>query len=159
MPKKNENKNLTLTAIAKSYSDEAEAWKFMESVTWPNGRICPHCGVIGTQYYLEPKEHRKTTTGKKSYRRVWKCADCRETFSVLVGTIFEDSKIPLSKWLIAVHEISGDKNGISSCELGRKLDITQKSAWFMAHRIREAMTLPPLSDKLKNKVEADETYF
>jgi len=156
MPKKNENKNLTLTAIAKSYSDEAEAWKFMESVTWPNGPVCQKCGVIGTAYLLGDQ---KTSTGKKSYRRLWKCADCRETFSVLVNTIFEDSKIPLSKWLIAVHEISGDKNGISSCELARKLDITQKSAWFMAHRIREAMTLPPLSDKLKGTVEADETYF
>lgn len=160
MPKKNENKNLTLTAIAKSYSDEAEAWKFMESVCWPNGPVCPHCGSINHAYFLEPESGSRTTkTGKVSYRRLWKCADCRQPFSVLVGSLFEDSKIPLSKWLIAVHEISADKNGISSCELGRKLDITQKSAWFMAHRIREAMTLPALSGKLKGIVEADETYF
>ena len=73
------------------------------------------------------------------YRRIWKCADCREQFSVLVGTIFEDSKIPLSKWLLAIHLLCQGKNGVSAHELHRTLGITYKSAWFMTHRIRYAM--------------------
>jgi transposase-like protein len=160
MPKKIERKTLTLSAIAKQFSDEEEAYKYVEQIRWANGIVCPHCGSVNKAYYLEPKEgQRKTRTGKKTYRRVWKCAECHEQFSVLVGTIFEDSKIPLSKWLLAVHEICADKNGVSSMELARKLDITQKSAWFMAHRIRYALDRSPLSDMLKGTVEADETYM
>jgi len=112
--------------------------------------------------------YRKTRTGRTTYRRVWKCADCRQQFSVLVGTIFEDSKIPLSKWLIAIHMLCQGKNGVSAHELHRTLDITYKSAWFMAHRIRYAMAHPPLvdqlaavadEDKLDGIVEAHETYI
>jgi transposase-like protein len=160
MPKKKEKKTLDLVKLARLYSDEVEAYKFLESIRWPDGAICPHCGVVGQAHYMAPNEGntRKTTHGGKSYRRVWRCEACREQFSATVGTIFEGSKIPLSKWLLAIHEISADKNGVSSHELGRKLDITQKSAWFMAHRIREAIaaTAPQY---LTGIVEADETYF
>jgi len=160
MPKKIEKKTLTLDKIAKLYSDEEAAYKHFESIRWPNGPICPHCGVIDSAYYLEPKEgHRVTSTGKISYRRLWKCAECREPFSVLVGTIFEGSKIALAKWLLAFHEVCADKNGISSHELGRKLDITQKSAWFMLHRIRYCLARNGNLDKMTGTVEADETYF
>jgi transposase-like protein len=160
MPKKIERKTLTLSAIAKQFSDEEEAYKYVEQIRWANGIVCPHCGSVNKAYYLEPKEgQRKTRMGKKTYRRVWKCAECHEQFSVLVGTIFEDSKIPLSKWLLAINEMCADKNGVSSLGLARKLGITQKSAWFMGHRIRYAMTRAPLSDKLQGTVEADETYF
>lgn len=160
MPKKIERKTLTLSKIAKMYSDEEAAYLYLESIRWANGVVCPHCGAIDKAYCLEPQNGtRVTRTGKKSYHRVWKCGECREQFSVLVGTIFEDSKIALSKWLLAFHEMSADKNGISSHELARKLDITQKSAWHLAHRIRYAIARPPLSDKLQGTVEADETYF
>jgi len=160
MPKKIERTTLTLSAIAKQFSDEEEAYKYVEQIRWANGIVCPHCGSVNKAYYLEPKEgQRKTRIGKKTYRRVWKCAECHKQFSVLVGTIFEDSKISLSKWLLAIHEICADKNGVSSMELARKLDITQKSAWFMAHRIRYALDRFPLSDMLKTTVEADETYI
>lgn len=160
MPKKNENNTLTISKIAKTLSDEAAAWDFVEKMRWSNGVVCPHCGAIDNAYFLEPQSgERITSTGKKSYRRVWKCGACREQFSVLVGTIFEDSKIPLSKWLLAIHEMCADKNGISSCELARKLDITQKSAWHLGHRIRYAMQRAPLVEKLKGTIEADETYF
>jgi transposase-like protein len=149
-----------ISELAKHFSDEAEAWKLIERIRWPNGPICPHCGVIGTAYYLEPKNgNRKTRTGKESYRRVWKCADCRKQFSVLVGTIFEDSRIPLSKWLLAIHMLCAGKNGVAALELQRTLGVTYKSAWFMAHRIRYAMARPPLVDKLQGIVEADETYI
>ncbi len=160
MPKKIERKTLTLSAIAKQFSDEEEAYKYVEKTRWVNGVVCPHCGSIDHAHYLEPQNGtRMTRTGRKTYRRVWKCADCHEQFSVLVGTIFEDSKIPLSKWLLAVQEITSDKNGVSSMELSRKLGVTQKSAWFMAHRIRYAQNGFPLSEMLKGTVEADETYI
>ena len=85
-------------------------------------RSAPHCGIVGTAYFLAPKDGTRTTsTGKASYRRVWKCADCRQQFSVLVGTIFEDSKVPLSKWLLAVHMMQAGKNGVAALELQRTL--------------------------------------
>lgn len=150
----------TFSQIAKYFSDEGEAYKLVERLRWPSGPVCPHCGVIDHAYYLAPKEGpRKTRTGNTSDRRVWKCGTCRKQFSVLVGTIFEDSRIPLSKWLLAIHEMCADKNGVSALELSRKLDITYKSAWFMAHRIREAMKRPPLLGKLQGTIEVDETYI
>lgn len=160
MPKKIERKTLTLSTIAKRFSDEEEAYKYVEKIRWANGVVCPHCGSIDKAYFLEPQNgERATSTGKKTYRRVWKCGECREQFSVLVGTAFEDSKIPLSKWLLAMQEMCSAKNGASSHELARKLGITQKSAWFMAHRIRFAMARPPFSTKLQGVIEADETYI
>jgi transposase-like protein len=159
MPKKIEKTTLTLTAIARSFSDEAAAWNFLEYVRWPNGPICPHCGVVNNAKFMEPRKgERKTKTGKVTFRRVWQCNDCKKQFSALVGTIFEDSRIPLNKWLLAMHEMWADKNGVSSLELSRKLDITQKSAWFMAHRIRFAVQNQSF-DKMTGIVEADETYF
>jgi transposase-like protein len=129
MPKKIEKTTHTLSSISKQFSDEEAAWEYLEKIRWPNGTVRPHCGSIGRAYHLTPMSgSRITKTGKKSYRSVWKCAQCHQQFSVLVGTIFEDSRIALSKWLLAIHEMCADKNGISSCELGRKLDITQKSA-------------------------------
>lgn len=148
---------LNTSTIAKLHSNEAAAWALMERLRWPNGPVCPHCGVVGTAYFLTPQSGSRTTrTGKVSYRRVWKCADCREPFSVLVGTIFEDTKLPLSKWIMAVHHLSADKNGMSAHELHRTLGITYKSAWFMAHRIRCAMQQEPLRGMLTGTVEG---YF
>jgi transposase-like protein len=150
---------LTFSQIAKQYSDEEEAYKFLESIRWENGVLCPHCGNVGANFIAPENGGRKTRTGKVTYRRIWKCENCKKQFSVFVGTIFEDSRIPLSKWLLAIHELNSDKNGISSCELARKLGITQKSAWFMAQRIRFAMAHSPLEEKLTGTVEADETYI
>ena len=153
------NKNkLDSSIIAKQYSDEEEAYKFLESVRWENGIVCPHCKNIGADYIEAENGNRKTRTGKVTYRRIWRCHTCKKQFSVLVGTIFEDSRIPLFKWLLAIHELNADKNGISSCELGRKLGITQKSAWFMAQRIRFGMAHTSLEEKLGGNVEVDETY-
>ncbi len=86
--------NLNLSMIAKYFSEEDAAYQLVESIRWPNGPICPHCGAVNSAYFLEPRQGtRKTRTGRVSYRSLWKCAECREQFSVLVGTIFEDSKI------------------------------------------------------------------
>lgn len=155
-----EPKNLNLTSIAKQFSDEGEAYKFVECIRWPDGPVCPHCGVIDHAYFLQPKDgERKTRTGSTSARRVWKCADCRKQFSVLIGTIFEGSKIPLQKWLLAFHMLASAKNGVAAYELHRTLEISVESAWFMAHRIRFALDGGLSDEPLTGIVEADETYI
>lgn len=152
---------LNQSTIAKMYSDESEAYKFLESILWKNGVVCPHCGCIDKSKYLEPRDGlRKTRKGKETYRRVWQCDECNQQFSVLVNTIFEDSHIPLSKWLLAIHEMNAAKNGVAALELQRKLGLgSYHTAWFMAHRIRYAITRDPLATMLKGTVEADETYI
>lgn len=135
-----ELQDLSLGSIAKRFSDEGEAYLFLESVRWPDGEVCPHCGSIGHAYFLAPKDGaRKTRIGKASPRRVWKCGDCRKQFSVLVGTIFEGCHIPLFKWLLAFHMLTSAKNGVAAVELHRTLKISVESAWFMAQRIRYAL--------------------
>jgi transposase-like protein len=152
--------DLTLSKIAKHYSDEDAAYEYVESVRWSYGPVCPHCGVIDEATYLDPKDGpRKTRTGKVSNRRVWQCNACRQQFSVLVGTIFEDSHIPLSKWLLGIHLMCAGKNGVSAKELERQLGIAYRSAWFMAHRIRYAMAHESWDKPLEGTVEADETYI
>lgn len=132
--------------------DDQKAREYLEALRWPNGTVCPHCGVIGDHYQLQGPSHRPG---------LWKCKDCREQFSVTVGTVFERSKIPLSKWLMAVYLLCSSKKGISSHQLHRTLDVTYKTAWFMAHRIREAMTDSPtgLLGGNGGTVEADETFW
>lgn len=151
-------KSLDLPTIAGCFSDDAEAYKVLESVRWPDGPVCPHCGVVDDAVYLEPKNGgRKTNKGKVSLRRVWKCRSCKRQFSVTVGTIFERSHIPLHKWLMAVYLMCSGKNGVSAHELHRDLKVTYKTAWFMCHRIREAMKRDPMPGLLHGVVVADET--
>ncbi len=150
---------LNFSVIAKQYSGEDEAYKFLESIRWENGITCPHCKSKGADFIEANDGIRKTRTGKITNRRIWRCHTCKKQFSVLVGTIFEGTKIPLSKWLFAIHELVACKNGISSCELGRKLGITQKSAWFMAQRIRSVMEHNSFEKKFSGEVEVDETYI
>lgn len=139
----------------KSYHDEDSARAFLEAQRWPKGEVgCPHCSEIGRAYRLEPK-----TNGKTHVRKgVWKCGACREQFTVTVGTIFEDSHIPLHKWLMAIHLLCSSKKGMSAHQLHRMLGVTYKSAWFMAHRIRYAMAHMNLP-KLSGTVEVDETHI
>ncbi len=153
------NEPLNLATLAKHFSDEDAAYDLMESIRWgtPAVPVCPHCGVIGEATRLQGQ--RKSRTGKLSERRVWKCRACRKQFSVLVGTVFERSHVPLAKWLLAVHLMTSNKNGVSAHELHRGLGVAYKTAWFMAHRIRYAMTQSPLREHLRGEVEADETYL
>src|ERR1700733_251847 len=149
---------MNLNDIAKSYHDEDSARAFLEEQRWPKGEVyCPKCGEIGRCYRLQPKPKE----GAKSQVRkgVWKCGACRKQFTVTVGTIFEDSHIPLHKWLMAFHLLCASKKGMSAHQLHRMLGVTYKSAWFMAHRIRYAMTQEPLSSKLDGIVEIDEAYI
>jgi transposase-like protein len=136
------------------YLIEDAAREYLERLRWPNGAVCPHCGVIGA-YKLQPK----ADSTKPVRKGVWKCKACRKQFTVTVGTIFEDSHIPLYQWLSAIQFLCASKKGISAHQLHRMLNITYKSAWFMAHRIRYAMEQPPLNKKLQGIIEADETYI
>jgi transposase-like protein len=156
---------LNLATLPKYLSNEASAWELLERLRWPQGQIvCPHCGVIDPQHYFIAARsgERTTRTGQTTYRRLWKCRDkdCRRQFSVLVGTIFESSKIPVSKWLLAMWLMGAGKNGVSALELQRHLGIAYQSAWFMAHRLREAMRREPLAALITGKVVvADETWI
>jgi transposase-like protein len=141
--------------ITKYTQTEDKAREFLEAQRWPKGAICPHCGVEGESYRLKGK-----TDSKSPVRPgVWKCGGCRKQFTVKVGTIFEDSHIPLTTWLKAIHLLCASKKGMSAHQLHRMLGMTYKSAWFMAHRIRYAMTQEPLSSKLTGTIEMDETYI
>jgi transposase-like protein len=140
---------LNLAILAKYFSDEDKAREFLEAIRWPDGPVCPHCGVIGEAYKLQ---------GKSTRPGLWKCKGCRKPFTVTVGTIFADSHIPLSKWLLAYHLLCSSKKGMSAHQLHRMLKVTYRSAWFMAHRIRYTMSQEPLSSKLTGIIEVDETY-
>jgi transposase-like protein len=146
---------MNLNELISHTDSEDSARAFLEAQRWPDGAVCPHCGVQGESYRLNPKP------GSKNPVRpgVWKCGGCRKQFTVKVGTIFEDSHIPLVTWLRAIHLLCASKKGMSAHQLHRMLGITYKSAWFMAHRIRYAMSQEPLSSKLNGVVEVDETYI
>jgi transposase-like protein len=167
-----ESKEIAMNALTDPiFTDENKARERLEALRWPNGPICPHCGVVGGHYAIEAKTPAKPTIDKdgKSQRHtvarpgLYKCKDCRSQFSVTVGTVFERSKVPLTKWLAAVYLIASSKKGISSHQIHRTLGVTYKTAWFMTHRIREAMR-DTHDGKLggfgtKGIVEADETYY
>jgi transposase-like protein len=136
-----ERQSLDVTQLPKHFSDESAAYQLLERARWPEGPVCPHCGSVNHAYYLTPKDAaRKTRTGNPTHRRVWKCAVCRKQFSVLIGTIFADSHIPLAKWLLALHLFRTSERQVTAIELQRTLGIAYRSAWSMARRIREAMT-------------------
>lgn len=134
----------TLLEAVRYFSDLDVATEYVAKLRWPDGPVCPRC---------ESTEHSYLTT-----RRIWKCKGCQKQFSVKLGTIFEDSPLGLDKWLPAIWLTANSKNGISSHELGRALGVTQKSAWFMLHRIRLAMRSGTFR-MLSGTVEADETYI
>ena len=145
--------DINLVSIAEYLTDEDEAINCFESIRWPDGPVCPHCG--GEGYHLTAKPDSK----RPGRRGLLKCRVCRKQFSVRVGTIFEDSKIPIGKWLMAIHLMCSSKKGISALQLKRNLKVAYQTAWFMCHRIRYSMTQEPLSGMLKGVVEADEAYF
>jgi transposase-like protein len=136
----------------KHFHDEAAAYRFVEKRVWPDGPVCPHCGGIDRISKMKGGSTRIGT---------YKCYQCRKPFTVKVGTVFESSHVPLHLWLQAIFLMASSKKGVSSNQLHRTLGVTLKTAWFMSHRIREAMrsgALEPMSGKGKI-VEADETYF
>lgn len=153
-----------MSVLSKAYMhDEAAAFAHVESILWPDGPVCPHCGVVDRAYRLEgvkTKPSKKHPEGKVR-QGLWKCRKCRKQFTVRKGTIFEDSHIEMHKWLQAIHLMVSSKKGISSHQLHRVLEITHKSAWFMSHRIREAMRSDGDLDfgAGGTAVEVDETFI
>lgn len=162
---------MNLADLMERFSTVEAAREYLEKQRWPDGPECPHCGLVGEAYKITPKPLPPTTEYqtkrevaakskriRKPRQGLWKCSGCRKPFTVTVGTIFEDSHIPLNKWVIAVHLLCASKKGMSAHQLHRMLGVTYKSAWFMAHRIRYGMSQEPLASQLDGVVEADETY-
>jgi transposase-like protein len=137
-----------------AFNDNDKAREALEAIRWPDGPVCPHCGCC------EPSQI-ALGNGKAHRSGLYYCAGCNGQFTVTIGTVMERSKIPLSKWLLAMHLMGASKKGMSSLQLQRMLGITYKSAWFLCHRIREAMTpVNPGPIGGENKVvEADETFI
>jgi transposase-like protein len=153
----------TLSKLSKlAFHSEPAAFEYLEATLWPDGAVCPHCGTIGKATKLQTNGGAKD--GKRQARiGLWKCneKECRKQFTVKIGTVFEHGRIPLNKMLQAVYLLCCSKKGCSSHQLHRILGITYKAAWFLSHRIREAMRdgfLTPIGGGGKI-VEADETFF
>lgn len=138
-------KPATLIEAIKFYADPDNALAEVADSRWSKGVACQHCGAEKPMFL-------KT-------RRIWKCSKCRKQFSIKTRSVFEDSPIPLEKWIAAVWMIANCKNGISSYEIAKDIGVTQKTAWFMLHRIRLAMQDPSTGGKLSGEVEVDETFI
>jgi len=135
----------SLHEMVATFPDEQAAIDHLRSIRWCNGAFCPHCGSVKVYHFADKRTH--------------KCGDCRQRFSIKVGTIFEDSKIGLHKWFMAIWLITSHKKGIASTQLARDIAVTQKTAWFMLHRLRHAAETKSFNAPLSGEVEADETYI
>jgi transposase-like protein len=133
------------------FTDAEKAREWLETELWPNGPVCPHCGVVNEATQLKGKAHRPG---------LYQCNACREQFTVTVGTLYERSKVPLNKWLAATHLMMASKKGMSALEIGRLLGLSKKTAWFLCHRIRESTrgTTLELLGGANKVVEADEAF-
>lgn len=148
--------DLTLMSVMRRFSTEQAALAYFESVRWPDGPFCPHCGNADSARIWPLTAN----PGKKIRLGLYKCAECRETFTVRVGTVMEDSHIPLNKWLIAFYMMCASKTQVSALQLQRQLEIgSYNTAHFLCHRIRFALMDIFPTGKLSGTVEADETYI
>jgi transposase-like protein len=145
-----DHRKLTFLAVLQWTDDECR--QYLEQQRWPDGPHCPKCGEA------DPWKITRQSKTKNAVRSLYRCRACKRQYTATVGTIFEDSKIPLPKWFAAIFLMCGSKKGISAHQLHRELDITYKSAWFMCHRIREAMGDKDFAP-LDGVIEADETYI
>src|SRR6266498_1757227 len=147
--------DLTLDEIQSRFGTDEKARLYLEEIRWPDGVVCPHCGNAKQKriWEIQPNEAAKIRAG------LYQCAECKKQFTVTVGTIFEDSHIPLRKWLVAWYLLCSSKKGISSLQIQRMLGLgSYRTALFMMHRIRYALAHPAFSGMLKGVVEVDETY-
>ncbi len=135
----------SLIEMMEKIPDEQAAIDHIRAIRWKNGAFCPHCGSTRVYHFSDNRNH--------------KCGDCRKRFSIRVGTIFEDSKLPLRKWLLAIWLITSHKKGIASTQLAKDIGITQKSAWFVTQRLREAARTQSFNRPLADDVESDETFI
>ena len=134
----------TLIEMMAAIPDEDAAIAHFTQVRWANGAFCPYCASNRVYHFSDARTH--------------KCGDCRQRFSIKVGTIFEDSKVPLRKWLMAIWLLTSHKKGIASTQLAKDIGVTQKTAWFMLHRLRAAAVTPSFNAALDGEVEVDETF-
>ena len=151
----------TVLQLVDKLQTEADAYRFMEQLRWGEGEpVCPHCGTSGATF-IEPKNgtSRKTRTGAMSERRVWRCIGCRKQFSVLTGTVFHGTKVALRTWVLVIFEMCANKNGIAAREVERKYGVCARTAWFMLHRIREAMKGDGLVKMMRGTIMSDETWI
>ena len=147
--------NLTLDEIGQRFNTDEAAREYLEAIRWPHGVVCPHCKNADAKriWKIQPNEKKKVRAG------LYQCAECNKQFTVTVGTIFEDSHIPLRKWLVAWYLVASSKKGISSLQIQRILDLgSYRTALFMTHRIRHTLKEPSIMEKLTGTVEVDETY-
>jgi transposase-like protein len=146
--------------LAQRIPDEASAYSYLEELRWGGKPVCPHCGAEDRAYFLNPADGktRKTRTGARTERRVWKCGACRRQFSVLTDTVMHGTKIPVRTWVFVMFEMCASKNGVSAREIERKYGLTPRSAWHMTHRIREAMRDNGLG-MFVGTIVADETFI
>jgi len=148
-----ENEELTLMQIISLFSTEETARNYFEQLRWPDGPVCPHCGSAEHIYRIEAKPAKKIRPG------LYECGECDQQFTVTVGTVMEDSKIPIHKWLIAFYMMCASKTQIAALQVQRQLELgSYRTAWFLCHRIRYALKDATPKGKLANTVEIDETY-
>jgi transposase-like protein len=134
----------TLDELTEAFPDEQSCIRHFRAIRWANAAFCPYCGSVKIYHFSDDRTH--------------KCGDCRQRFSIKVGTVFEDTKLPLRKWFIAIWLITSHKKGIASTQLARDIGVTQKTAWFMTHRLREAAATKSFNKPLTGEVEIDETF-
>src|ERR1700761_4871689 len=153
-PRKQEKATKTnvFRELASCFADQDKAREWLEARRWPEGPVCPHCGVINRAYRLQAKPG----SSRPVRKGVWKCKDCRKQFTVTLGTVFAETHLPLNKWLYAMHLMCSSKKGISAHQLHRILEVQYKTAWFLCHRIRKAMEKDG-DGLLGGVVEAEET--
>lgn len=150
----------TVSTLAQRLTSEAAAWEYLEGLRWPNGPICPTCN--GSDVYLiVPKNgvSRRTVSGSMSERRTWACRPCRRQFSATTGTMMHGTRLPIRIWVLVIFEMCASKNGVSACEIERKYGICARSAWFLMHRIREAMRPGGFVQSMRGMIVADETWI
>lgn len=136
---------MSLISIQKQFKDEATCHAYLAEKRWPTGRYCPYCGSLKSYAFSDGK--------------TYKCADCRRRFTATIGSIFEGSHIPLQKWFMATYLVMSHKKGVSSIQVAKDLELTQKSAWFMLQRIRYAVGSGSFDKPLDGTAENDETYY
>lgn len=134
----------TLLQMMQAFPDEQSAIDHFTAIRWKGGAFCPHCGSARVYHFSDKRTH--------------KCGDCRKRFSIKVGTIFEDTKIPLRSWMLAIWLLTSHKKGIASTQLAKDIGVTQKTAWFMTQRLRHAIETKSFDRQLEGAVEADEMF-
>lgn len=151
---------MTVLQLADQLRTEADAYRMLETMRWPNGPVCPHCDHQGATF-IEPSngKSRATRTGKQTERRVWRCLSCRKQFSVLTGTVMHGTKVPLRIWCLVTFEFVSSKNGVAAKEIERKYGVCCRTAWHLLHRIREAMRSDGLVTSMRGRIVADETFI